>query len=142
VQHQNKVLPETDIQKDLMSAIGAVSWQVWTHLKHSHESKQADIARKLKLSPSSVSRAINKLQSYGLVTFGPAEGMYYGEDMTEPDIERLTADLGKSGRSAKQKLEHQRDRERRVNQLLARERRRWAKGYWDWQRANEYREEE
>jgi hypothetical protein len=132
-QQQNSLLPGTHAQKDLMTAIGNVSWQVWTHLQHCPESRQADIARKLTVSPSSVSRALNKLQSCGLVSFGSAEGMYYGEGLTESDIEALTVQLGTSGRSAKRKREHQCDRERRVNKQIARERQRWAQNYLNWQ---------
>jgi hypothetical protein len=128
---QEQTLPLTQTEQDVFYR-RAVAFRVWVHLKYTPEPSAAAIARAEALNQGSTRRALRWLVKHGLVTFGPAEGLYYGEHFTEDRLERLAAVFRTLGKSAKRKREHERDRERRINRQLARARVRWSKRYLDW----------
>jgi hypothetical protein len=53
--------------------------------------------------------------------------MYYGNEMTAADLERIAAALESLGRSDRRKRTHATERERRVNLIMAAVRAEWAK---------------
>jgi|SRR5271157_487943 len=117
--------PISEVEKDVFVKLGLVAWRVWRHLCSTPESSAVAIAKSENLVAVSVRRALKALKQHGLVTFGKAEGLYYGEDLSESDFESIATKLGTLGKSALRKRNYQIERERRANLRLAKERKKW-----------------
>ena len=97
--------PDTSIEQDLFSKLGRMAFPIWEYLKQNPKSSPSVIAEKLHLNRSSVSKALSRLRTYGLINFSEAEGIYTGNTLLPEDIEILAEELGTFGRS-KKRTEH------------------------------------
>lgn len=121
----------TPPKHDVFIKLGKVAMRCYEHLLIEPEHTFAAIARATKQNKASVSRAVKRLMVHDLVTYNPAEGLYYSDPVSDDKLERIAAALGTLGRSEKRKREHIAERETRANLQVA-----WAKSAWsrmlDW----------
>jgi hypothetical protein len=122
------LIPLSDVEQDVFVELGAIRWNIWTHLLYQYEPSKAAIARAVNRHYSTVRRYLDLLIELGFVTFGHAEGLYYGEPKSEEELALIAQRLGSLGYNAKRKRHYQIEREIRVNALLAIKRTQWYSG--------------
>ena len=130
----NSYLPATDVEQDVFSygALGHAGWRIWNHLKNYPEPTISAIVKATGLARSTVYRLVKRLMDCGLVTKGNAEGLYYGETISNRNMEYLSARLNTTGKSEQRKRKHRTERERLVNFALVKARRQWQKVYLEY----------
>ena len=119
------LLPKSASEKDVFLKLGKASWLVWTTLLTHPGSRLSDIAHICHLYPSTIKRTLQNLIKWGLVTYSPAEGVYFAEILDEAALADIAAQLGSNGNSIRRKNKHTREREIRTNQLIASARKRF-----------------
>ena len=137
IEVQDRALPTTEAEQDLFGRLGKLAWRAWQHLQRKPEPSKAALSRALHANPSSIKYVLDRLMTHGLVTFNGADDYYFGEAKTGAELEHIAAALHSDsrpviGRSAKRKRTHERDRERRANVLLMKERERWHTRWLHW----------
>lgn len=119
-------------EKDVFGKLGRVGYHVWSYLLEHPAQTKSEIARGARLNRSSVSRSIPKLIQWHLVEYSQAEGLYIGLEQTQERLEVTSAYLGTLGRADRRARQHQTDRERRANLVMAQERRKWINRYLEY----------
>src|SRR5690606_22780471 len=124
----------TEVEQDVFAygALGNNGWRIWNHLKSYPEPTFAAIANATGINRLTVSRTVKKLMEYGRVTKGSADGLYYGETISNRNMEYLSARLNTTGKSEQRKRKHRTERERLVNFALVKARRQWQKVYLEY----------
>lgn len=126
-------LPQTDAEKDVFGAMRGCAFDVYRRLLTQPERTKAAIARNTKHNISVVRLALTQLQAARLVTFSEAEGVYYGEPVTDATLRELANTLTKrgkvaSGRSQARREKHAAEREINASEDMARAIERYRKG--------------
>lgn len=143
LKHTNLPLPETPAEQDLSASLGPIAWRVWRLLLVNPMPSKRKIAAVANLNRSSVYGALKRLTNCKLVQYNQAEGVFYGQQKTEEELQRLVISLDKdrkrevSGRSSRRKETHELERARRLHEIIARERQNWHELYGPKGGANE-----
>jgi len=104
-----------------------VAYRAWQHLKET-PNNVSDTARATKQTRSSVSRGIQFLLAYNLVTKGE-HGIYTGLQATDAQLVAVATSRGTLGYSQNRKLEHIRQREIRINLKLYEKESAWFRNW-------------
>lgn len=112
------------IQNDAFArgALGSTGQRIW-ELILTEMVKAAEIARRLKLSDSTVSRAIKKLKNFGLVQ--KTGRLWKGNTVADEYLVEVAAKCGTAGKSARRRKKHEIERSRYVTALILRRKRAW-----------------
>lgn len=118
-------LPKSDAEKDVFGAMWGCAFDVYRRLLTQPERTKAAIARSTKNNAGSVRIALEQLQAARLVTFSEAEGVYYGEPVTDATLRELANTLTKrgkvaGGRSQARREKHAAEREVNASEDMAR----------------------
>jgi len=113
------LLPKTYTEKDVFLKLGKASWPIWTFLRDQPGSTVKAIINGCNLYPSTTKRTIQRLEKWGLVTYSPAEGVYFAETLDEATLANIAEQLGSNGNSICRKNRYTREREIHTNQLIA-----------------------
>ncbi len=127
-------LPKTDAERDVFGAMWGCAYDVYSHLLTQPERTKAAIARSTNNNAGSVRIALEQLRAARLVTFSEAEGVYYGEPVTDATLRELACTLTKrgkvaSGRSQARREKHAAEREINASEDMARAIERYRKGH-------------
>ena len=112
--------PKTQAEMDVFGKLGFVTYQVWRYLCNTPTKNAYRTAKAMGKPASSVYQAFKRLRKNGLVTFGHAEGLYFGEAKTDASLQYLAADMGVDGKTKQKIRNFEIERERYINLQMAR----------------------
>lgn len=129
--------PATPAGKDVFKKIGIIGWKIWKYLEENPHKTKIQLAHDLQLPIYSIRRAlqVNKpLLANEFVTFDTTTNTFISNPFTEHALELVAIELGSSGKSAKVKEQHIRDREIRANLNIAAVREKWLDRRYRWEK--------
>lgn len=128
--------PKTRAEQDVFARLGIYAWEIWKFLIQQPTSKRSEISQALGIPKHTVYRLLSAqgaLLTYQLVEFNQVLDKYIGIDATEDELLVIADDMSMNGHAENRKNEHVRERQIRINLLLAKERDRWSNRVMEWE---------
>ena len=108
----------TDGERDAFHGLGVYAYSIWRDLLVTPAKNAYQIAKRLKLNLRTVDRTLARLVLVRLASYSQSEGAYYGNALTEAQLEVKAADRGTAGNAKGRRAQYVKDREKYVNRVI------------------------
>jgi hypothetical protein len=109
----------TDGERDAFHGLGVYAYSIWRELLVTPVKNAYQLAKRLKLNEKTVGRTLARLVLVRLASYSQSEGAYYGNSLTEAQLEVKAADRGTAGNARGKRAQYVKDREKYVNRVIS-----------------------